>query len=205
MLKGVEQTSLWTCEKIAAIKALMEHTTTYIRQQLPKTYSFELVQVIFEQPYCRITDLVQRSIAKRQTASVYLKQLAKIGVLQEISVGNELLLGVMAAAPATETQLMAVWDDFMMCKVLPRIEGDIDKLAIVDSAGNDGQETILSKLENLLSNQLAAVWQHTNRPDLYREPVDPKHEEILIACHSRQKLAWMRTRIESSGFTSFWP
>jgi hypothetical protein len=118
---------------------------------------------------------------------------------------NELLLGVMAAAPATETQLMAVWDDFMMCKVLPRIEGDIDKLAIVDSAGSDGQETILSKLENLLSNQLEAVWPHTNRPDLYREPVDPKHEEVLIACHSRQKLAWMRKRLESSGFTSFWP
>jgi Fic family protein len=91
MLKGVEQTSLWTCEKIAAIKALMEHTTTYIRQQLPKTYSFELVQVIFEQPYCRITNLIDQGIAKRQTASVYLKQLAKIGVLQEISVGKEKL------------------------------------------------------------------------------------------------------------------
>jgi Fic family protein len=91
MLKGVEQTSLWTCEKIAAIKALMEYTSAYIKQQLPKIYSFELVQVIFEQPYCRITDLVQRSIAKRQTASVYLKQLAQIGVLREISVGKEKL------------------------------------------------------------------------------------------------------------------
>ena len=91
MLKGVEQTSLWTCEKIAAIKALMEYTSAYIKQQLPKIYSFELVQVIFEQPYCRITDLVQRSIAKRQTASVYLKQLAQIGVLREISAGKEKL------------------------------------------------------------------------------------------------------------------
>lgn len=118
---------------------------------------------------------------------------------------NELLLSVMAAAPVTGTQLMAVWDDFMMCKVLPRIEGDIDKLAILDSAGNDGQETILSKLENLLSNQLDAVWQHTNRPDLYREAIDSTTGELLIACHSRQKLAWMRKRLESSGFTSFWP
>jgi hypothetical protein len=38
-------------------------------------YNFELVQVIFEQPYRRIANLVEKDIAKRQTASVYLKQL----------------------------------------------------------------------------------------------------------------------------------
>lgn len=91
MLRGVEETATWTCKKIAAIKSLMEQTANYIREQLPKIYSYELVQVIFEQPYCRISNLVERNIAKRQTASVYLKQLVEIGVLQEITSGKEKL------------------------------------------------------------------------------------------------------------------
>lgn len=91
MLRGVEQTAIWTCDKIAAIKVLMEQTTNYIREQLPKIYSYELVQLIFEQPYCRISNLVDRGIAKRQTASVYLKQLVDIGVLREVSAGKEKL------------------------------------------------------------------------------------------------------------------
>lgn len=91
MLEGVEQTSIWTCEKIVAIKNLMDQTIEYIRVKLPKIYSYELVQLIFEQPYCRIHNLVDRDLAKRQTASVYLKQLVEIGVLQEINVGKEKL------------------------------------------------------------------------------------------------------------------
>ena len=91
MLRGVEQTANWTCEKIAAIKILMEQTANYIREHLPKIYSYELVQVIFEQPYCRINNLVERDIAKRQTASIYLKQLIEIGVLQEAVSGKEKL------------------------------------------------------------------------------------------------------------------
>jgi len=91
MLRGVEETANWTCDKIAAIKVLMEKTTEYIREELPKVYSYELVQLIFEQPYCRIHNLVERGIAKRQTASVYLKQLVDIGVLQEVATGKEKL------------------------------------------------------------------------------------------------------------------
>ncbi|MGQ8366439.1 protein adenylyltransferase Fic [Glaciecola sp. 1036] len=91
MLKGVEQTAIWTCKKISAIRALMESTTDYVKTKLPKIYSYELVQLIFEQPYCRISNLVERNIAKRQTASSYLKQLADIGVLQEIDSGKEKL------------------------------------------------------------------------------------------------------------------
>ena len=91
ILKGVEQTAIWTSDKITAIRALMESTTDYIKAQLPKIYSYEIVQLIFEQPYCRINNLVERDIAKRQTASTYLKQLAGIGVLQEMNSGKEKL------------------------------------------------------------------------------------------------------------------
>lgn len=89
MLKGVEQVSSWTCDKIAALRELITLTEDYVRQQLPKIYSHELVQIIFEQPYCRISNLVEKHIAKRQTASTYLKHLVEIGVLQEKTAGNE--------------------------------------------------------------------------------------------------------------------
>lgn len=91
MLNGVEQVSSWTCAKITAMRKLITQTEDYVRQELPKVYSHELIQTIFEQPYCRISNLVEKGIAKRQTASNYLKQLVEIGVLQEKTAGNEKL------------------------------------------------------------------------------------------------------------------
>lgn len=91
VLRGVEETARWTTAKIAAIRALQAHTTDFIRQRLPKTYSRELVDLIFERPYCRIGNVTERGIAKRQTASVYLKQLVGIGVLTEHAVSKEKL------------------------------------------------------------------------------------------------------------------
>lgn len=91
ILNGVETTSTWTTHKIEAVRNLSEHTTEFIRAELPKIYSHELVQILFEQPYCRISNLVDSKIAKRQSASVYLKQLCKIGVLNETRSGKEKL------------------------------------------------------------------------------------------------------------------
>ena len=42
-------------------------------------------------PYCRISNVVDAAIAKRETASNYLKALARIGVLQERRSGREKL------------------------------------------------------------------------------------------------------------------
>jgi len=91
IVRGVEETALWTTAKIAAIRALQEHTSELIRYGLPKIYSRELVDIIFEQPYCRIANLVEKNVAKRQTASEYLKALCDIGVLAEQSAGREKL------------------------------------------------------------------------------------------------------------------
>ena len=91
VLDAVEQTANWTRDKIAAIRKLMDHTADYVRDQLPSIYSRELVELTFVQPYCRIANLVKANIAKRQTASVYLKQLCEAGVLEEVKVGREKL------------------------------------------------------------------------------------------------------------------
>lgn len=91
MIKGVEETAVWTTQKIAAIRSLSEHTTQYVKQKLPKIYSYELVNLIFRLPYCRIHNLLEADIAKRQTASQYLKQLVEIGVLVNAEVSREKL------------------------------------------------------------------------------------------------------------------
>ena len=89
ILDGVEETCTWTTDKIKSIRELMEHTGQFVQKSLPKIYSWELVELMFKQPYCRIGNLVENGIAKRQTASVYLKQLCDLGVLREIKSGRE--------------------------------------------------------------------------------------------------------------------
>jgi len=89
VLEGIEETCTWTTEKIKAIRELMVHTAEYVHRSLPKLYSWELVELLFRQPYCRIGNLVDAGIAKRQTASVYLKQLCDLGVLKEVKSGRE--------------------------------------------------------------------------------------------------------------------
>ena len=91
MLQAVAATSKWTTGKIAAIRKLAEHTTEHVRARLPKIYTRELVDVIFEQPYCRIGNLVDKGIAQRQAASRYLHDLADLGVLRAMPSGKEKL------------------------------------------------------------------------------------------------------------------
>jgi Fic family protein len=89
MLAAVEETSLWTMQKIRAIRDLMDATIEYVNASSPKIYSRELVEVIFTQPYSRIGDVVDAKLANRATASKYLKELVAKGVLQERKEGRE--------------------------------------------------------------------------------------------------------------------
>jgi Fic family protein len=91
VLRGIEETADWTTEKITAVRKLATDTAAHVRRALPKIYSRELVDLIFEQPYCRIAGVVAAGIAGRQAASRYLKALAAVGVLQELAIGKEKL------------------------------------------------------------------------------------------------------------------
>jgi Fic family protein len=91
MLGVVEETARWTTAKIQAMREQLAIATTYVRTKAPKIYSRELVDVIFEQPYCRISNVVSAGIAKRQTASEYLAKLTDIGVLTSVQAGRERL------------------------------------------------------------------------------------------------------------------
>jgi DNA-binding IclR family transcriptional regulator len=50
-----------------------------------------LVDLVFEQPYCRIANLVEAGIAGRQAASRYLQALVAAGLLREQEAGREKL------------------------------------------------------------------------------------------------------------------
>jgi len=91
MLEAVAETANWTTAKINAIRKLADHTSEYVQACRPKIYRRELVDVIFEQPYCRIANLVEKNLAQRQAASRYLKDLVAIGVLQEVASGRDKL------------------------------------------------------------------------------------------------------------------
>lgn len=91
VMDAVEDTALWTAAKIEAILRLADHTSEVVRSSLPKVYSYELINLIFELPYCRIQNVVEAGIAGRQAASRYLKELVALGVLQEKSAGREKL------------------------------------------------------------------------------------------------------------------
>ena len=91
MLKGVEETSAWTKAKIDAIRTLFEHTSDYARNRTGRTYSYELISLIFELPYCRIQNVVEAEKSVRQTAAKKLRKLVEIGILQELTVGKEKL------------------------------------------------------------------------------------------------------------------
>lgn len=91
MLAAVADTARWTTVKIEAIRRLQSEATDFLRSRAGKIYSRELVDALFVQPYCRIRNLVDVGIAKRQTASVYLKHLVDLGMLSEVGAGREKL------------------------------------------------------------------------------------------------------------------
>lgn len=106
---------------------------------------------------------------------------------------NELLLNVVCFNPQTEEELQAVWDDFLMFKLLPRLEGDEDKLAYKE-------KNVLQALLEILPQQLT-IWEQNRRKDFLRQR---EGEDITIPCRSRSKLEWMVAKLNRSQFTTFW-
>jgi Fic family protein len=90
MLSAVELTAINTKKKILAIRDLMHRDVEIVRDKRPKIYSKDLLELLYSQPYCKIQMLEAAGIAKRQTASVYLKELESIGLLRSVKMGREI-------------------------------------------------------------------------------------------------------------------
>jgi hypothetical protein len=115
---------------------------------------------------------------------------------------NELLLHVACFNPQDDKALQAVWDDYLMTKVLPRIDGDDDKLRLVRPSG---PVNLLDTLAKVLESKMTEVWADgKTRKDFFRKTHDDKQIDN-IECRSRKKIEWMKNRLEANTFTSFWP
>ena len=91
ILEAIEQTARFTLGKVDAIYALFNEVKAQIQREAGDIYSYELLEILFSQPYCKIGILVDKGIASRNTASKYLKRLEAIGILSEIKEGRETL------------------------------------------------------------------------------------------------------------------
>ena len=91
ILKGVEVTSQETIAQIKAIQKLFVNTQEKIKKEAPKAYDKELIEILFEHPYCKTEMLTARLRISRITASKYLKQLQVIGILKPKRVWRETL------------------------------------------------------------------------------------------------------------------
>lgn len=144
---------------------------------------------------------------------------------------NELLISVVCFKPKNELELHAVWDDFLMTKVLPRLEGDSQKLK--HETANGTINNLLTQLKTFIEGEFKTATL-PKRPDLLRvnmaskvagelgaaNAADPLNAAdavdvaqvlandstpIRIGWRSVSKLDWMDKRLQSNGFTSYWP
>ena len=89
VLEGIEQTSRHTLNIIQGIKRLMLLQKNKIRNALPKIYSQDLLNNIFEHPYTKIDYMMGSLGVSRNTAIKYLNELVKIGVLAKAKLWKE--------------------------------------------------------------------------------------------------------------------
>ncbi len=90
VVNGVAETSEMTLKKINAILELKITTEINAKAALKSSYSKELVDLLFSYPYIKIKVLEDNNIAKRQTASEYLKKLESNNILNSVKIGNEI-------------------------------------------------------------------------------------------------------------------
>ncbi|WP_019874488.1 Fic family protein [Sporichthya polymorpha] len=91
MLDVVRESATSTTRKISAIRECQDGIAERARAATPGARHAQFLDLLFEQPYCRIGTVVDRCGISRQTASAWLHALVQAGLLHEIKAGRELL------------------------------------------------------------------------------------------------------------------
>ena len=87
MVQAVAASAKSTSLLIDDLRHLQDSTTTRVRE-LGIAPAAELTELLFIQPYIRISDVIERGLAKRQTASGWLTALADAQILKVWKVGR---------------------------------------------------------------------------------------------------------------------
>ena len=90
ILKAVEETSIYTINKIDEIDQLFNKTWTLVQEKLPGLRK-ELIEKIFEQPYISPKNIMDSNIKSLNTAKKYLGQLQDLGILVPKKIGKEIV------------------------------------------------------------------------------------------------------------------
>jgi Fic family protein len=91
ILEGIRQTALSTIAKITAIRDLQAEFQHRMRGATKGGANADLLAILFEQPYCRISNVVERCGVSRPTATNWLNDLVETGLLVGLRVGKQRL------------------------------------------------------------------------------------------------------------------
>ncbi len=89
ILEAIEQTSHQTILLIQGMKSLMQNHKEKMRSELPKIYSQDLINLIFSHPYTKIDFVIKEIAVSRLTATRYLNELVRIGLMKKERKGRE--------------------------------------------------------------------------------------------------------------------
>ena len=89
ILKGIEITSNETIKLIENIQKEIKDYKEEFKTKLPKIYSKELLESLFYEAYTKISYIEEKCGVTRLTASSYLNQLEKMGLLESEKIGRE--------------------------------------------------------------------------------------------------------------------
>ncbi|MGB3910994.1 MAG: Fic family protein [Pseudolysinimonas sp.] len=88
IVEGIRQTATSTVIKIDQIQALQDRTLGRIREATGGANA-DLLAVLFEQPYCRIANVIDRCKVSRPTATNWLNALVEARALRDVRRGRE--------------------------------------------------------------------------------------------------------------------
>ena len=89
VLDGVEQTARQTTQLVHSMKTLMQDYKVRLRSDLPRIYSQDLLNNIFSHPYSKIAFVERDLNVSRITATRYLDELTRIGLMTKLKLGRE--------------------------------------------------------------------------------------------------------------------
>lgn len=91
VLRGIEETAARTLLKIDRIQELQKEMRAEIKQLTTAGSNSDLIDVLFEHPYARISNVIESCGVSRPTATTWLNALTDAGSLVDLKVGRERL------------------------------------------------------------------------------------------------------------------
>ncbi|WP_069632022.1 Fic family protein [Campylobacter pinnipediorum] len=88
ILVGINKTSIATIKLIKDIESSIKNFTSILKEEAPKIYSKDFVELLFSFAYTKIQSVEEKLNISRQTASKYLKTCEELGLLRCIKLNN---------------------------------------------------------------------------------------------------------------------